>query len=173
MAKLVSLRAENGLVGGTPVSFILLPIAVFVAVFTWGGQPLDGISGFAPSGGGTGQVSARFGDCGLASRQACVVDGDTIWYAGEKIRIADLDTPETFRSGCAREKAMGNRATRRMKALLNEGDFTLTRPFGTPDRDRYGRLLRVAARDGASLGETLVNEGLAEKWGGARINWCV
>ena len=31
--------------------------------------------------------SARFEACGLGQRINCVVDGDTFWYAGEKIRV--------------------------------------------------------------------------------------
>lgn len=28
-------------------------------------------------------------------RHSCVVDGDTLWIEGEKIRLADIDAPET------------------------------------------------------------------------------
>ncbi|MGZ3259320.1 MAG: thermonuclease family protein [Croceibacterium sp.] len=41
------------------------------------------------------------------------------------------------------------------------------------DRDRYGRLLRTVTRGGASVGEELVREGLAEQWKGYRGNWCL
>ena len=101
----------------------------------------------------------------------CVVDGDTIWYRGEKIRIADIDTPEVSRPECPREAELGAAATQRMLALLNEGAFSLE-PDGDRDRDHYGRLLRTVTRDGASLGAVLVDEGLAEEWGGARLEWC-
>src|SRR3546814_7054959 len=37
--------------------------------------------------------SPRFELCGM-TRRTCVVDGDTFWLEGEKIRIADIDTPE-------------------------------------------------------------------------------
>ena len=40
------------------------------------------------------------------------------------------------------------------------------------DEDRYGRKLRVVVRDGWSLGETLVSEGLARRWTGRRLPWC-
>ena len=40
------------------------------------------------------------------------------------------------------------------------------------DTDRYGRKLRVVERDGVSLGETLVAEGLARRWEGRRRPWC-
>ena len=44
-------------------------------------------------------------------RITCVVDGDTFWHAGEKIRIEDIDAPETHPPRCTAEAALGNRAT--------------------------------------------------------------
>ncbi len=49
-----------------------------------------------------------------------VVDGDTFWYGGEKIRIADIDTPEV-NGRCAYETQLAARATARMAALLRQG----------------------------------------------------
>ncbi|RDC58974.1 hypothetical protein HME9302_00151 [Alteripontixanthobacter maritimus] len=118
------------------------------------------------------RVAQRFGRCGTGARNSCIVDGDTFWHDGVKIRIADIDTPEVSSPGCAREAQLGARATTRMQQLMNEGAFTLTRPIGTPDTDKYGRKLRVLERGGASLGAALVREGLAEEWGGTRIRWC-
>lgn len=100
----------------------------------------------------------------------CVVDGDTIRYQGVKIRIADINTPETFEAECSYERELGDRATQRMIDLLNQGDFSLD-PIER-ETDRYGRTLRVITREGASLGETLVSEGLAERWTGRRSGWC-
>ena len=40
------------------------------------------------------------------------------------------------------------------------------------DADRYGRKLRIVAVDGASVGETLVAEGLARWYGSGRRSWC-
>ena len=34
----------------------------------------------------------------------CVVDGDTIWLSGVKIRMADYDTPEIGEPKCAAER---------------------------------------------------------------------
>lgn len=40
-----------------------------------------------------------------ARRWHCVHDGDTVWWEGEKIRLADIDAPERGgtppRPGCA------------------------------------------------------------------------
>jgi endonuclease YncB( thermonuclease family) len=118
--------------------------------------------------------AAQFGRCTGSHRVTCVVDGDTFWYHGDKIRIADINAPEVSKPGCAREARLGSEATVRLQALLNRGRFTLAanRDGTGRDRDRYGRLLRTVMRDGSSVGEQLVREGLAESWKGYRGNWC-
>lgn len=100
----------------------------------------------------------------------CVVDGDTVWIAGEKIRVADIDAPETHPPRCAEEAAKGAAATQRLRAWLNQGPFDLV--VQGRDRDRYGRALRVIVRDGRSVGDLLVTEGLARPWTGRREPWC-
>ncbi len=125
----------------------------------------------APSTAMTGEYfSARFAPCSSAKRVTCIVDGDTIWMNGTKIRIADINTPETTGAKCPQERALGDRATRRMMALLNQSPFAMR--AGLRDEDRYGRKLRIITRGGQSLGDQLVAEGLAEPWQGRRKNWC-
>lgn len=113
---------------------------------------------------------ARFEPCGSARRVTCIVDGDTFWYAGTKIRMADINTPETANPSCAHEAALGERAKLRLAQLLNAGPFTLE--VRGREVDRYGRALRVVTRDGKSLGAMLEAEGLAEHWQGKRGDWC-
>jgi len=108
--------------------------------------------------------------CAGGRRLNCVVDGDTIWHGGIKIRIADIDTPEVFSPKCASEAALGRRATERLLELINAGPFEVVR--SGRDADRYGRKLRMLERHGRSLGEILVAEGLARRWDGARRGWC-
>lgn len=110
--------------------------------------------------------------CQSAAQQSCVIDGDTIRHNGIKIRIADIDTPEISEPKCASEAALGHRAKERLLKLLNEGPFDLIYPGGR-DEDVYGRKLRVLMREGKSLGMTLVDEGLARRWTGARRSWCL
>lgn len=114
--------------------------------------------------------AALFQRCTGPARVTCVVDGDTIWYRGEKIRLADINAPEVSQPDCAAEAVLGERATRRLTELLNAGSFSLERDGR--DSDRYGRKLRVITRHGASLGSTLEAEGLAEHWHGRRGDWC-
>ena len=47
-----------------------------------------------------------------------VIDGDTFDFGGERIRIADIDTPEV-RGRCPYETELAARATGRMRELLN------------------------------------------------------
>ncbi|MBB4612821.1 thermonuclease family protein [Novosphingobium taihuense] len=113
---------------------------------------------------------ARFDVCAPGPRVTCVVDGDTFWLEGTKIRIADINTPETSQPGCAAEAELGKRATRRLVELLNAGPFALE--ANGRETDRYGRALRVVTRKGRSLGAILEAEGLAEHWKGRRSDWC-
>ena len=114
--------------------------------------------------------SHAFAVCGTL-RQTCVVDGDTIWLEGVKIRIADIDTPEISSPQCDAEYERGIRARDRLVVLLNAGAFAV-QPIGSRDEDRYGRKLRVIVRSGSSLGDQLVAEGLARTWTGQREPWC-
>ncbi len=114
--------------------------------------------------------SPQFAICDTV-RRTCVVDGDTFWLDGIKIRIADIDTPEIGQPRCDYEYELGMRATYRLVDLLNVGPFEL-RTIGNRDEDQYGRKLRVVIRDGRSLGDQLVSEGLARTWTGRRAPWC-
>lgn len=159
-----------------PALLVALPLAAFTAVLLWplggGGPEATAAVGMRAEANTADREQARFGLCSGPVRVTCVVDGDTIWYRGTKIRIADLDTPEVSKPACANEAAMGRRATQRLQTLLNAGPFSLEpNPEGRAE-DKYGRSLMLVTRDGASLGAVLVREGLAEEWGGPRRAWC-
>jgi micrococcal nuclease len=119
--------------------------------------------------GGNG-YRAEFSFCVGPVRANCVVDGDTFWFEGTKIRIADIDAPEIVTPQCAAERQAGEAAKRKLRELLNVGSFSLV--AGWRDEDRFGRKLRIVARDDRSLGEMLAREGLARRWEGARLAWC-
>ncbi|MGB3469859.1 MAG: thermonuclease family protein [Erythrobacter sp.] len=156
--------------------------AVFVAPLTGAPNTRDGVDAQAPvvaaSLGAvpTDRERATFPICSGAGRITCVVDGDTIWYRGEKIRLVGFDTPEVSRPECANEAALGERATRRLQDLLNAGAFSLAPNPDGRARDYFGRSLMVVQRGGANLGEVLISEGLAERRDGrrgGRVNvWC-
>lgn len=117
------------------------------------------------------RATGGFSLCGSGPRINCVVDGDTVYLGGRKIRLADIDTPEVFSPSCASERERGERASRRLLALLNQAPVTFERT-GSRDSDVYGRDLRIAVSNGRSVGDRLVAEGLARPWDGARRSWC-
>ncbi len=158
----------------------------FISSFEWGGTLIVGLLvGLASTLLGWPNISQphpfsaqfaqqekiHFSLCHTGGGINCVVDGDTVWIRGVKIRIADIDTPETHPPRCTTEAELGSRATLRLQALLNAGSITLE-PIDR-DEDRYGRKLRIVKQGGRSVGDILVAEGLARRYGGgARSGWC-
>lgn len=111
-----------------------------------------------------------FSFCYIGGGDNCVVDGDTIWLEGVKIRIADIDTPETHDYQCPAERQLGDRATARLEEILESGPITLEAI--DREEDQYGRKLRIVKVSGASVGDTLVSEGLARWYSSGRQPWC-
>lgn len=116
-------------------------------------------------------AAAALSLCAGGPRETCVVDGDTFWLNGEKIRLADINAPETGQARCPAERELGERAKHRLAHLLASGPFDLVSQGRSTDR--YGRALRIARRRGQSIGLQLVAEGLAEPWRGRRSDWCL
>ena len=108
--------------------------------------------------------------CGQSKRITCVVDGDTIWLEGEKIRLMGFDTPETTTNFCGgeRERQLGAKATKRLMELLSENSFSVHRD----GKDRYGRTLAVIRIGDTNVGNILVKEGLARDWPDGHEFWC-
>lgn len=130
----------------------------------------DAVRKASPAATSNDVLRAGFTNCDGPNRINCVVDGDTFWFQGDKIRILDINTPETSSPQCDREYALGMQATDRLIDLLNAGPFSLEK--GAEETDRYGRKLRRVTRGSQSLGEILIDEGLAERWRGYKGNWC-
>jgi endonuclease YncB( thermonuclease family) len=112
----------------------------------------------------------RFGFCHSGGGSNCVVDGDTFYIGGAKVRIAGIDAPETHPARCDAEAQLGRAATQQLQQLLNSGAVTLT-GIGR-DRDNYGRLLRNVAVDGADVGQLMIGAGVAREYGSGRKGWC-
>ena len=142
----------------------------------WAGAALLGTAygvgwfGSLPTNAATNPIRASFGLCHTGGGTSCVVDGDTLWLGGQKIRVADIDAPETHDPRCAAEQALGDKATRRLRQLLNTGAVSLETI--DRDQDKYGRKLRIVLVDGRSVGDRLVDEGLARPYAGGRRAWC-
>ncbi|KQQ73795.1 hypothetical protein ASF70_08320 [Rhizobium sp. Leaf321] len=106
-----------------------------------------------------------------ARKVTCVVDGDTIWQDGVKMRLLDIDTPETFQAQCDWERTLGNQAKLRLQALMSRG-YRIA-DSGDKDRtsDRRG-LVRVILPDGRDAGQELLREGFAQPWPNKGNRWC-
>nr|WP_281501843.1 thermonuclease family protein [Aliiroseovarius sp. F20344] len=84
-------------------------------------------------------------------------------------RLVGFDTPETKDPGCPEEKALGDKATARLRQIVKGADITMRHD----GHDKYGRELVRLSVDGRDVGDTLISEGLALAYrGGSRINWC-
>nr|WP_244668959.1 thermonuclease family protein [Rhodobium orientis] len=93
---------------------------------------------------------------------SCVIDGDTIWLKGEKIRLLDVDTAELG----GRCNGLAEKARDYLARRLGEGRITVERHgFGV-----YGHPLARIYVDGRDIGQELLALGLARPYrpGG----WC-
>ncbi len=126
---------------GGPMKHHSLMIMLMVAVLSACTSPEDQVESRA------GETSSaqpaalneqqfQYQKCDRGRGPDCVIDGDTFYIGYDKIRIADINTPETYRPECEYESQLGAKATNRMIALLNDGPFVLVAI--DRDRDRYG-----------------------------------
>ena len=81
-----------------------------------------------------------------------LVDGDTFWYGGERIRIRGYDAPERSEPG-------GFQATQRLELLLHEGQVRIV-PLAT---DSYGRTVADVYVDQRNIAEVMTAEGYTKK----------
>ena len=110
--------------------------------------------------------------CALA-----VVDGDTLAWCDERIRLVGFDAPEIRYpfAKCDRERQKGARAKARLNELI-QFNRPLLRLERIGQQDRYGRTLARLYVGGEDVAEIMVREGLARslKWdrGERREPWC-
>lgn len=105
-----------------------------------------------------------------------IIDGDTVALpSGERVRLIDIDAPESFRSRCEAELRLGLAAKARLAQLLRGQPVEIERHR----QDRYRRTLAFVRVGGVSVGQVLVSEGLAQPWkSGAQakaarlVIWC-
>lgn len=98
-----------------------------------------------------------------------VTDGDTFRLGGERVRIANIDTPEMpGRAACAYEADRALAAKARLSQLLAGGEIVIARD----GVDQYGRTLATLRVNGRDVGDQLVGEGMAQRWQGHKARWC-
>jgi len=107
---------------------------------------------------------ARFMLCEALPHQTCVWSGDSFYLRGRMIRLADAVSPARYTSECPKASQLSWRSALRLRDLLNAGTFEIA-TAGESE-------LAVVSRNGQSLGETMIAEGLAEKRTPAQPSWC-
>jgi micrococcal nuclease len=105
---------------------------------------------------------------GAPAKAACVVDGDTFWLEGEKIRAMGFDAPEMGPPHCPKPGPLARTARARVLALLNVAPPSIERH----GLDPFGRTLAVVSIDGRELGGILIGEGLARPYVPGETPWC-
>jgi endonuclease YncB( thermonuclease family) len=89
-----------------------------------------------------------------------IIDGDTLEMQGERVRILDIDAPET-RQTCRRSDGVvvpcGQLATAALAGLIGSRSVTC----GLFERDRYGRWLGRCSVGGDDVANWLALHGLA------------
>lgn len=112
-----------------------------------------------------------------------VIDADTlqvsilVWptiIVQARVRLAGIDTPESDRSQCSKERDLAVQAIALVQSLLkaSAGGVLLQVALSS---DKYGRtVVVVITRAGADIGAELLKAGLAKPYSGKgkRPDWC-
>ena len=114
----------------------------------------------------------HLGQASHAGQKPSVVDGDTVYWEGRRVRLVGFDTPETgSRARCQSERAKGDKATSRLRDLVASGNVALVLvrcacPSGTEGTQacNYGRACGVLTINGRDPGNILIAEGLARPY---------
>ncbi|WP_090525225.1 thermonuclease family protein [Paracoccus isoporae] len=108
---------------------------------------------------------------GVDPAEIQVVDGDTIRWQGQRIRLQGLDSPELFSPQCQAELAAARAARDALRERLAAAQRAELRI--APELDRYGRGLARLALDGEDVARAMIRAGHARRYeGGARPGWC-
>lgn len=113
-------------------------------------------------------LATDFPICKGGHRVTCVVDGDTFWLNGEKIRVDGYDSPEMGQPKCSRPAAGAIEARNALTKLLNSGVVELDRT----GVDRYGRTLARILVDGQDITEAMIGAGHARRYHRGQQAWC-
>ncbi|TWF54780.1 hypothetical protein [Neorhizobium alkalisoli] len=117
-----------------------------------------------------GGYEAKFFLCGTAKQDDCVVSADRFVFHGQKIRLVGIEVPDIKKPHCEAERIKASDAELRVRAFLDSGPFELQSWQGN-DAEIDGHKLRAVTRNGRSLADILVSEGLAKRPGAGK-GWC-
>ena len=124
----------------------------------------------------------------LDGARIVVIDGDTVAMpctvpgagCSERVRLYNIDAPETRGATCDAELELGLAAKARLRQLLT-GPVVIERCEPRTGRctDGFGRTLAALIGTAGDIGQQLIAEGLAEPWKAGRkarearkAKWC-
>lgn len=110
----------------------------------------------------------RFAQCYNANGSDCVQDGDNITVGGQRVEIAGIVAPAIQGARCDAERDKGIEAAMGLASLLNRGQVTVS----PPARDYGGRVAQAVQVNGADVGQSMINLGLARPDDGSNRGWC-
>lgn len=105
--------------------------------------------------------------CRTGGSDTCVIDGDSVLFRGEQLRLERIDAPEVRDPDCDSERTLALKARDRLSVVLSERPFRVVRY----EDDRYGRTLARLRTEEGWVSSVLVDEGLAQWWD-TRRGWC-
>lgn len=117
---------------------------------------------------GAAAEAVRFSQCYNAPGPNCVVDGDTISVAGERLTISGMDVPAIQGAQCDAERELGIDAAVRLAELLNGGRVSIGPTFA----DDYGQDVRSVMVNGKDVAKPMIEAGLARRPGADKKDWC-
>ena len=112
-------------------------------------------------------LATEFPICGSGKRVTCVVDGDTFWLHGEKIRPEGFDAAEMGAPKCRRKAPLADAAAAELARVLSSGKVEIQGNGRSYDR----RLARVTV-DGVDIAEPMIASGLARPYAPGAAPWC-
>lgn len=106
-----------------------------------------------------------------ASSSPWVIDGDTLSFDGEHVRVSNLDAPDIgTHARCALEAERGREAKRFAIGLVRgASSVRIGRREGL---DRYGRTLARVVVDGRDFAGFMIRAGHGRPWRGRSSDWC-
>ena len=111
--------------------------------------------------------AAQFNQCYAAAGPNCVLDGGTIYVAGERVEIAGIEAPKIAEAGCDREHDRGVEAATEVAMLLNSGRVSIGAPF----RDSTGRTVRKVEVNGRDVALKMIGQDVAHE-ANSGLGWC-
>jgi endonuclease YncB( thermonuclease family) len=133
-----------------PSALVLGLLAVAIA---WNGVGSPWSSDAPPA------VQLRSGDT-FDGRYAVLIDSNTIGIGQERIRISNIDAPESFNPRCGEERVAGLKVKERMAQVIRVEKVGIRREGQDPD----GRTPARITVNGQDLGDMLIREGLVLPW---------